>query len=552
MASDLTALRSKRPEQPAREVAYTLTPEYYQHKPHDDRLAILVCQIKIWEPKDDTWFPAPAADNCLTIRECESVEVTDSAKDLINKAVVRFPRGTIISRSSKKSEKVTTGDKASDTATKEDLVKATNDGEFVTTPSSTYSDTGDSITSMAINYDSKGLIDYNRAVKNPALLSPNDVAIGNRIEIRLGYAYSEIEFEEMNTTDNHKGMDIVFTGFITSVSPTTPLELECQNMAYVFSCISAPNVPVNKSLMIKDFLDDDSEFHLLKDTGIPLAESSKGSTISISGYTITDNLTVADILSAWNERGILCIIDTKSDGTVQLRVGLTYNSGNGEGLPNDNKKYITYNGGNKSVKLIQFDWDVAQDKLTFKRSDKKFIAIEAHGTYMDVEKSINTRKLFKVTIRKNPDIDDEGWTEDDFQVINTQELTERKFTKHKEGTSSSKLKKGRIKDKVKLDKYNIIPYFSTTENVTKEQLIEEAKQFWAKQVPNGISGSIVIFGDVFVKPTEIIGLIDMRYPEKNGYYYVESVSTSFGLDGYRREITIPFKVASFSESVKII
>lgn len=365
MDSDLTALRTQRPDK-VQEVEYTLTPKYYSHKAYEDQLAILVCQIKIWKPDGNKWFSIPAASQCLTIRECESIEIADSAKNLINKAVVRFPRGTVIQQSSKKDKEVTSGDKSDYTDKNESLKKANNDGDVTTTPTALYTEDGVSTTSMAVNYDDKGLIDFNRTKKEAALLSPNDVAIGNRIEIRLGYAYSETEYQQMNSADSDPNLDVAFTGFITAISVDTPLELECTNMAHILASVSTPNISAKATLMIKDFLDDDGKFHLLKDTGIPLAESSKGSSISVSGGSISNNMTIADVLTEWSKSGVLCMMETKSDGSAQLRVGLTYYAGKGgSGLPNNDKKYITYNGGNNTVKLIQFDWDVAQDKLSF-------------------------------------------------------------------------------------------------------------------------------------------------------------------------------------------
>ena len=116
-------------------------------------------------------------------------------------------------------------------------------------------------------------------------------------------------------------------------------------------------------------------------------------------------------------------METKSNGTAQLRVGLTYYAGKGGGkLPNNDKKYITYNGGNNSVMLIQFDWDVAQDKLSLKRNDKKYLAVEAQGRTKD-------NQFFKLTIRKNPNSDDEGWMVDSdgqFQVVNRRKVKDRK------------------------------------------------------------------------------------------------------------------------------
>lgn len=548
MAADSTSLRTQRPDI-VQKIDYTLTPQYYEHKAYEDKLAILVCQIKIWKANGTDWFSIPSANQCLTIRECESIEISDSSKELINKATVRFPRGTVISLSSKKDKNVKSGNKENSTEKTNNLKDTNNDGDVTSTSTAQFSDDGISTTSMAVNYDDKGLIDFNRSKTEKALLSPNDVAVGNRIEIRLGYAYSEIEFNKMNMADNDPNMNVAFTGFITAVSVDTPLELECTNMAHVLTAVSTPNISVKSTLFIKDFLDDDGKYHLLKGTGISLSEASKNSTISVSGGSISNNLTIADVLTEWSKSGVLCIMETKSNGAAQLRVGLTYYAGKGGGkLPNNDKKYITYNGGNNSVMLIQFDWDVAQDKLSLKRNDKKYLAVEAQGRTKD-------NQFFKLTIRKNPNSDDEGWMVDSdgqFQVVNRRKVKDRKKMKYVDGTFSTKMIEGHLTDPVKLDKYNVIHYLSTKIGITEEELIEEAKQYWANYNPNGISGSLVIFGDLFIKPTDIVGLVDVRQPEKNGYYYVESVNTTFGINGYRRELKIPFKIASFSKPVQII
>lgn len=560
MANDYIEQLTQRPdlEKNGQIVTYTREPNYVQHQPYEDKLAILVCQIKIWRAEGTDWFKIPKADSgeCLTIRECESIEIADSAKDLVNKAVLRFPRGTIISKSSMPGKKVKTGDATDSTETETSVNEATNNGDAIVPGSAQYSEDGTPTTSMAVNYDDKGMIDYQRSKEDVALLSPHDVAIGNRIEIRLGYAYSEKEFNEMNTKDNGADdkLDIAFTGFITAISVDTPLEIECTNMAHVLMSVSAPNTEAKSTITVKDFLDEGGKYELLKDTGIKLAKCSEGSEIFVTGGTITDNYSVADVLTEWSKSGAQCIMETLRDGSVQLRVGLVYYAGqNGTDLPNNDKKYITYNEGVQTVKLIQFDWDVAQDKLSLKHNDKKYLAVEAHGKKTDPNDKTKMQ-FFKVTVRKNPDNDDEGWIigDEDFQVVNKRPAKPKKSGKRSGGTTNPAKTKGHLNDKVKLDKYMIVPYISQTQNVTQDQLVEEAKQYWAKYNPNGISGSILIFGDIHVKPTEIIGLIDQRQPEKNGYYYVESVNTTFGMSGYRRELTIPFKIATFAKPVQII
>ena len=181
---DITKLFEERPK--IDKIEYTLEPSYVDHQSYEDKLAILVCQIKIWRAKDRKWFDIPNAADCLTIRECSSIEVTDSSKELINKAVVKFARGTVISQSAKQNAMVIVGGKDGDTYFRASLSDATNDGDVITSESSTYSEDKTSTTSMAINYDDKGLIDFNRSKEEPALITPNDIAIGNRIEILCG------------------------------------------------------------------------------------------------------------------------------------------------------------------------------------------------------------------------------------------------------------------------------------------------------------------------------------------------------------------------------
>lgn len=550
--SDNISLYTQRPELD-QEVRYNSEPNYYQHKSYEDKLAILVCRIKIWKATGNKWFDIPKVGNCLTIRECESIEINESCKDLLGKAVVRFPRGTVINKSSEPEKKVFTGTSDDNTSSEQPLKDATNSGDVISKDTSQYSEDGVSTTSIAINYDDKGLIDFNRSKTEKALLSPNDVAVGNRIEIRLGYAYSEKEFKEMNTGDSNDYLDLVFTGFITSVSPQTPLELECTNMGHILASVGVPNISGKGTLTIKDFLDDDGMYHLLKDTGITLSEATKKSDIVVSGGTISDNLTIADVLASWVKAGIVSAWDYKSDGSVELRVGLTYYAGkSGNQLPNNDKKYITYNGGINTVKLLQFDWDVAEDNLSVKFSDKKYLAIQAIGMVKDGD----TFKFFKLTVRKNPDHDDEGWIIDnengDFQVVNKQEVKDRKKAKNVDGTTSTKYVKTNIINKVNLNKYEILTYQSRKINITEEELIEEAKQYWTQCSKNGLSGHIKIFGDVLVRPSDIVGLIDLRAPERDGYYFVESVNTTFGVNGYRRQLQLPYKMAAFAKPVKII
>ena len=59
---------------------------------------------------------------------------------------------------------------------------------------------------------------------------------------------------------------------------------------------------------------------------------------------------------------------------------------------------------------------------------------------------------------------------------------------------------------------------------------------------NGITGNVTVFGDFGLSPAVQVELIDYRNPSKNGVYLVEEVTTTFGVGGYRQQLSIPYKI----------
>ena len=531
--------------------AYQDTPRYVKHGADDDKLAILVCRIKVWKPSNRNWFDIPTGDNCLVIREVESIEISNSYKELISKAVLKFPRGTIVEKRYKANEKINMDSGNGDgKQTAQNVKEATANGDLLTYSAQqvTTNKTTDTIkvAGSLVSLDGKqvdvGLTNINKHLNEKDLLDPNDFNVDNRIEIYLGYAYSEDEFKAMQADDSKvpQNMEMVFTGFVTACSVSTPLEVECENMAHVLTTINVPNITEKGTMTIDDFLSDNGRFHLLKDTGIKLSNSNGSSRVEVGKFQISSNLTVADVLSQWSRYGLTAYMENNSDGTSSLRVGRVYYAGKGgNSLPTTDKNYITYNPGSQ-YNIIQFDWDVAQDNLSLTHNDKKYLAIKATGRNASGE-------FFSLTLRKN-DASSDDWISskddgDTWSVVNKKVISKRAI-KRGEGYVTTR----HTKDKIKLlDNYDVQTYISQTYPCTEVTLLEEAKQYWNKYVPNGISGTISIFGDRAVNPSDIIGLIDPRQPQKNGYYLVESVNITFGTSGYRKELKIPYKIANFKD-----
>lgn len=538
--------------------SYAKTPKYSCHGAADDRLAILVCRIKIWECTNKKWFDIPDCQNCLVIREAESIEINHAYNELIGKAVIRFPRGTVVEKRYASTIISNDSGNGNNTISSTMIKDATADGDFLEyrmnqiNPQNKATDTikpKKGIVLLDGSQVDNGLLKINKYKDIESLLAPNDFSIGNRIEIYLGYAYSDEEFKKMQADTNKVpvNMEMMFTGFITSISASTPIEIECENMAHVLTTVNVPDVMSKGKLKLSDFLPDDSQFHLLKGTGLSVSKAVSNDVIEISKVHISSQLTVADVFAEWHKSGIVSFMENNSDGTSTLRIGRAYYVGtNGNSLPTKDKQYITYTE-NAQYHIIQFDWDVAEDKLSLANTDKKYLAVRANGVNAD-------GKYISFVLRKTSTNSEEWVMSDDdesWSVVNEKTPQKRKARKRKDGTRGTPPKgttnATKMKNKVDLSNYNVIQYISPTKPITKEKLMVEAKQYWKKYVPNGISGTLSIFGDLPIKPSQIIGLIDPRNPQKNGYYFVESVNTTFDTSGYRKELKLPYKVAKFSD-----
>ena len=105
-----------------------------------------------------------------------------------------------------------------------------------------------------------------------------------------------------------------------------------------------------------------------------------------------------------------------------------------------------------------------------------------------------------------------------------------------------------VKDKVDLSQYQVVPYISRKIGITEDELIKEAEMYFENYHMNGIEGSITIFGDrhqtdrgiSHIAPGMKVELLDERVPEKNGWYRVEEVQTTFGTGGFRQTLKLPY------------
>ena len=497
-----------------------------------DDIAILACQIKVWHVPDKRWFDIPDYLACTCLYECESIEVTNTYMDNIGKCVLHIPRGTIV-ESGRIRGKVLTGNKTAQPSER-DILEATAHGDAVIPDSATYT-SGITTVSYQPYRDDIGLITLERT-EDTHLADRNDFAIGNRIQIRCGYIYGENahRLDEIRHENNPPELKVVFTGIITSCSVDSPLEVECEDMGTLLKKKNCPKFTPGKNYYLSDFFGD--KIDVLDETGLAIDTQSynfaKG--VNVGRVDLSTSTTVNDLLDKFRkEMGIVSyLLVNPVTGIPYLKLEKVYNS-------NDEKDAMEVSDTPSAVSVVRSDWDVASDNLDISWIDKEFLAIECHGELAEGKK-------FGFTLRKKPDGVDK---EDQFQIVNERKPRLKKKGKKKKAPAGHVVEP--VKDKVDLKEYVRVKYISKKRYTTEGELIKEAKDFWRRYSPNGISGTLTVFGDTFVRVGDVIGLVHKRQPEKNGYYRVESVSLKFGVDGYRRELKLPYRIAPLAvEEIK--
>ena len=459
---------------------------------------ILICLIQIWEMEDPkNPLKAPDPNKVRLITEVENIEIEESYRKLIGTASIKFPRGTIIKK------------------TRTEL----NGVEYDNKINAIIDDTGVLLTT--------------RTTSKKADVA--DFKVGSRIRIMLGLttdpkiaALAKVDKEgksihnDSNKLKQYKdNLEIMFDGYITKCSIDTPIEIECENIASGLKKIQCPKVPAKSNMTVNDFLASDGKYNLLKDTGLELHPKTKACDINIGKVSLTTDLTVADVLTEWGKYKLYAFIKQENEKAYVV-VGRSYfsNAGDDSIINHEDKK----SEGDK----ILFNYHVADNGLKLMNIDKTFLAVEATG----IDKQ---DKFYKITIRRNPAWDGTSNT-DKWQLMN-----ETKLSKKAMKLGATKLTNS--KDKVDLSTYTVIPYMSRKMGITHDELLEEAIKYFESYNMNGIEGTLTLFGDLALKTGVKVELVDDLHPQKNGYYFVDEVNTTFGTGGYRQRIKLPYCIS---------
>lgn len=177
--------------------------------------------------------------------------------------------------------------------------------------------------------------------------------------------------------------------------------------------------------------------------------------------------------------------------------------------------------------------DVLNDWSKYKvlKVDPKFLAVTGKALGAD-------EKFFEVTVRLNPEYDPADAGSKEFQTINATQISKKthRLTGNTTATGAN------VKTKVDLSTYTVVPYMSPNMKINSDKLVEETIAYFKNYNLNGITGSVTLFGDFGLTTAVQVELIDDRNPSKNGVYLADEVSTSFGVNGYRQKITLPYRI----------
>ncbi len=435
-------------------------------------LDVLCCKITIGDADPDKPIKIK---NPVEITEVEEIEIVDSYKELVGTAKVKFPKGTV----------------------------------FQSTVIGNITLEGKEATRVTTEIMQDGVVIEKRSTQSA--VEEITFKVGQRINIKLGY------------NGIFKNM---FDGYITAYNSDSVFEIECENMAYKLKLKQAPKFETPKiGTKVNDVLGD--KYGLLKDTGFQIHSDTKKFDIQIGKIKVTDNFTVADILSEWSKYKVYCFLKYDADSHDEMptiAVGRPYSSSKNQPVfPSDNPEPFK----------IYFNYHVAANDLKVLKTDPKFLSVTGKALGTD-------EKFFEVTIRLNPEYDSSKADSKEFQVVNATQIA-KKTHKLTGNTTASGAK---TKTKVDLSTYTVVPYMSPNMKINSDKLVEETIEYFKNYNLNGITGSLTLFGD-FGLPTAVqVELIDDRNPSKNGIYIVEEVTTTFGVGGYRQKITIPYRIRS--------
>ena len=475
---------------------------------------IVISLIEVWKPKKALDFVSePAFGECLRICECQSMVCKETYEQLIWEMDLDLPKGTIVHKTIHEFNKEDTD--------KQVKTHAVDGGAVVTTTYETkVADTSCFDPGMRIRVYTGYTTDPDIAKLNRLSLPSSDTIYGNE--------------GLLNTYKN--AMDLTFDGFISKCSPSAPFKIHAESVASILRKITCgKDKNAVNGCTLKDIFDPGGTWKLLEKTGIELHSRSTLQKLDNIGVIpkMRTTQTIADVLYEWSKQHHVYFRMQDDNGTPKLRVGYSFSSGfvsDSEDTPS------IYGNGDDSVPVIYFDYNVAEDGLSYANVDRYSLAVKCIVNTIGDKGARNTYSFY---VRLDPSGIDNA-ENSNFIVYDEKTVTKQDRKKQKaQGGKATFDHSG----------YTIIerlyPKPMKASSLDKNKLKAWAISQFEHYDKNGMDGTLTLFGDLAIHTGDIVELVDDQHSDRNGQYLVDDVTTRLSVNGLRQTIKLPYKIVAY-------
>jgi hypothetical protein len=351
---------------------------------------------------------------------------------------------------------------------------------------------------VSLPYDNRWIKKDANGFNRIQMISGNEAGfftVGDEIRIYFGY----------NFTNN-----LEFEGFIAGIEPKTPLKLLCQDKSWKLKkgrlLFSTEGKTTLKEVAPK----------LLANTGIELHPLSLTQEIEF-GKMVVRNISPAALLDEWRDIGLLAYM--REGKLVVGRSFFSSGAGNYDTTKMSGYKPETYNTQK----------DIISDNLVLNTISADEIAVKAVSAIGN--------KTLSVTVVKDPS------NPSNLLVV---EEKDGRLKKEVNESNQKKLTAQMEAKGIYIENYTLKTQHEF--NLERAQLIEAAKAAFPRHIKTGLDGTFTTFGDYSLRPATSIYLLDPHNPDKNGEYLIKSVTKTFGSDGIRQVVSIPYKIKNIDNT----
>ena len=352
---------------------------------------------------------------------------------------------------------------------------------------------------------------------------------GDKVTIELGY--DEENFQ-------------MFEGFITDIDPDSPVKITCQDMMWYLGQIKldliyatlvnavpkkvrtvgaylAPLISIVNSNFELRGLKSRFEYTALDENGLP----ETGNLVRTGGFRYPDT-------GENSVAGLLKELKSKYDVYFYFRNNVLQVDVGGRLTANENvvdRIGADLVDGLKSISVkdkkvvwpFHFQKNVINQDLTYVDEKSVPLQIEVSGSPEKTKKDTNLN---------------EKLTEVSNKISGLVPKKANKFLQIAQ-VQFSNLKGAEVEGAKTIQRVN----FS---DLNQADLLLIAKRIYNNVRYTGFKGSFTTFGQYPTKHGDIALLTDTRHPERNGAFMIKGVNTTFGMGGYRQQISLERNVSS--------